>query len=98
MLGKYKCYHAPGGGKTRHKHGGNMIIQFDEISLKGRKSGICPKCGERAKRSFKFYQTLSIFNKNKNGFVKTEKEIMEENTKAYLKWAKTPTYHAKCED
>ena len=74
------------------------IVNFKEYGVSGKKSGICPKCGKRATRSAKFWQTQNPFNKNSDGRIKSIDDIMEENRQELFKWKKEPVYHAKCEN
>lgn len=54
-------------------------VTFNEVSLQGTKSVKCAGgCGRTLKRSRKFWQTLSPFNKNTSGTLKTRDEIYEE--------------------
>lgn len=54
-------------------------ITFNEVAIQGQKSVKCSGgCGRRLKRSKKFWQTLSPFNKNAAGELKTREEIYEE--------------------
>lgn len=54
-------------------------VTFSEVAIHGQKSVKCTKgCGRRLKRSKKFWQTLSPFNKNAAGEVKTRDEIYEQ--------------------
>jgi hypothetical protein len=73
-------------------------VNFQEYGVTGKKSGICPKCGRRAVRSAKFFQTQNPFNRNKQGDVKSVDEIMEENRQRLFRWKEEPVYHEKCED
>lgn len=74
-----------------------MKYNFNEVHLSGSKSGICPICGKKAKRSTKVYQTLSPFNKNKNGLLKSRDEILQEITVELQDWKDDPVKHARCE-
>lgn len=54
-------------------------VTFNEVVVHGEKSVKCAGgCGRRLKRSKKFWQTLSPFNKNAAGELKTREEIYEE--------------------
>ncbi len=74
-----------------------MRVYFEEVSTTRRKSGICPECGKRCSRTEKFYQTISPFNKTKDGVEKTREQIYVEIDKKAADWAKIPPKHAKCE-
>lgn len=54
-------------------------VTFNEVLIQGQKSVKCAGgCGRRLKRSKKFWQTLSLFNKNAAGEVKNRDEIYEQ--------------------
>lgn len=56
-----------------------MRVTFQEVKLFGEKSVKCSGgCGRRLKRTKKFYQTLSTFNKTKDGRVKECDDIYPE--------------------
>lgn len=74
-----------------------MQVVFPELRAFFQKSGRCPACQKRARRSRNFFQTLNPFNVNAQGRVKTRKEIYAELEASGRKWEKEPTYHAKCE-
>lgn len=75
-----------------------MRIEFQEYGVRGSKSGICPKCGKKASRSTKIYQTQNPFNKNKDGIMKSVDEIQTENKENLFKWKEEPVYHSRCEE
>ena len=62
---------------------------FQELKIKGYKSGVCGKCGKK---------TQNPFNKNKDGVIKDRDEIFYELRLERDEWLKKPLYHAKCED
>jgi hypothetical protein len=72
-------------------------MQLKEYGFTIKKVGICPKCGRRASRSKKFYQPLTLFNRNYDGTVKTLSDILNECCSGSGAWAKEPVYHLKCE-
>lgn len=54
-------------------------VTFNEVTVHGSKSVKCAAgCGRTLKRSRKFWQTLSPFNKNAAGDLKTTAEICAE--------------------
>jgi hypothetical protein len=71
---------------------------FEEVNLTDNKSGICPVCGKHCSRTKKFWQTISPFNINAEGFVKSREEIYRELTVKIKEWGKIPPKHEKCED
>jgi hypothetical protein len=75
-----------------------MKITFNEVGIQGTKRGTCPRCGKKASRSKKFFQTRNPFNTNSEGFVKTQDEILVECREELLEWKKQPVFHAKCEE
>ena len=75
-----------------------MKVNFKEYGVTGKKTGICPKCGKKASRSKKFWQTQNQFNTNDQGEMKSIKEIQAENSQELKSWKKEPVFHAKCED
>jgi len=75
-----------------------MIHTFGKISLSAEKSGVCKKCGKRAKRSISFWQTQNPYNKNKEGHPKSEKEINTELTAMVEKWKTEPVFCKHCDD
>ena len=74
-----------------------MKIKFNEHGVTGRKSGVCPKCGNRASRQIRIYQTYNPFNKDNDGNVKSAGQILDECCDDLLSWKREPVYHAKCE-
>lgn len=70
---------------------------FEKIGRTEKKVGKCPACGKRAQRSKEFYQTLSPFNKNPDGSVKSAGDIRKALEPEIQKWAEKPVYHVKCE-
>lgn len=65
-----------------------QTITFNEVSLQGQKSVKCAGgCGRTLKRSKKFWQTLSPFNKNSAGEVKSRDEIYEQLRGERRVWA-----------
>ena len=54
-------------------------ITFNEVTLHGQKSVRCAGgCGRTLKRSKKFWQTLSPFNKTTTGELKSRDQIYDE--------------------
>lgn len=60
-------------------------MKFTEISIKGKKSWI-DESGKRRQKTKKFSQTINPFNRNDDGTVKTEKQIMSELVKMRNDW------------
>lgn len=74
-----------------------MRYNFNEIGFSIEKTGKCPNCGKKAKRTKRFYQTINPFNKNAEGNIKTKAEIFNQLKIESDKWEKEHVYHAKCE-
>ena len=53
-------------------------VTFKEYGASGTKQGKCPKCGKKASRSKKFWQTQNPFNKNDKDEMKSISEIQKE--------------------
>lgn len=51
---------------------------FEPIRSTWTKSGLCPVCGRRVRRSKTFEQTLNPFNRNALGEPKTRDQIWDE--------------------
>ena len=62
-----------------------MRVEFESIKRGITKTGKC-KCGKKLLRSKTFEQTISPFNKNKEGTLKTRFEIVEELIKEAHSW------------
>lgn len=72
-----------------------MRYVFQEVRRSAIKDGACPVCGVKTTRQQKFYQTISPFNKNAAGDMKTADEIVVELKAEMAAW--TPDFtHGKC--
>ena len=71
--------------------------RFQEVKLRGAKSGKCSVCGKRRQRSTTFSQTINPFNKNADGVPKTREEILAELNEEARLWKATPLVCASCE-
>ena len=65
-----------------------MMITFQEVSIKATKKYIDVD-GKKRQKTKKFYQTISPFNKNPDGTVKTKADIMEQILKEKEEWLNT---------
>ncbi len=67
-----------------------MMIRttFQEVKLTGVKNVRCNMCSKKIRRQYTPFQTLSPFNKKKNGEVKTRNDIMAELKEKIEKWKK----------
>lgn len=74
-----------------------QTITFDEVAIRGEKSVKCSSgCGRRLKRSRKFWQTFSPFNKNSSGEIKGKAEIQKELIAERDKWLTEPEKCSHC--
>lgn len=74
-----------------------QTITFNEVAIQGQKSVKCAGgCGRRLKRSRKFYQTLSPFNKNRARELKTRDEIYTELKAERDTWLAEPETCSHC--
>jgi hypothetical protein len=72
-------------------------VTFNEVSIQGMKSTKCAGgCGRVLKRSRKFWQTLSPFNKSAAGALKTRDEIYEELRAERNAWLNEPETCKHC--
>lgn len=71
--------------------------RFREIKHQASKNLPCPGCGKRLRRQRTFIQTLNPFNKNAEGRVKTELEIVRELNATASEWEQKPERHDACQ-
>jgi hypothetical protein len=71
--------------------------RFREIKHQASKNLPCPGCGKKLRRQRTFMQTLNPFNKNADGQVKTELEIVRELNATAAKWETEPEAHDACQ-
>lgn len=72
-------------------------IRFEELTVYGQKNAKCAGgCGRRLKRTKKFWQTLSPFNKNTGGQPRTRDEIYRELRGERIAWEKEPETCKRC--
>ncbi len=71
--------------------------RFREIKHQASKSLPCPACGKKLRRQRTFGQTLNPFNKNADGQVKTELEIVRELNATAAEWETEPESHPACQ-
>jgi hypothetical protein len=64
--------------------------RFREIKHQASKNLPCPGCGKKLRRQRTFGQTLNPFNKNADGRVKTELEIVRELNATAAQWETEP--------
>lgn len=70
---------------------------YEPVRWPESRSGKCPVCGKRVRRSTTFQQTLNPFNKNAAGEPKTRSEIWAELKVKAAGWEPDFT-HAACEE
>lgn len=72
-------------------------MTYDPIRTARTKSGACPACGKRTKRTQTFQQTLNPYNRNSNGEMKTVREILLELEQQANEWE--PDFrHDRCKE
>ena len=71
---------------------------YMKFTAKGTRKGVCDVCGKRTTRSLTFSQTVSPFNKNEDGTVKTEAQVIHSVWLEAEEWAKGQVRHAGCEE
>lgn len=72
-------------------------VTFQEVTLLGFKTVKCEGgCGRRLQRKHKFWQTLSPFNKNAQGQLKSYDEIMAQLRQERDRWLTTPETCIHC--
>ena len=69
---------------------------FREVIVFADKHGTCQVCGKRAKRSRTFAQTISPFNTNPDGSVRSEREVLDAVQAEAAEWKSEPVTHGKC--
>jgi hypothetical protein len=74
-----------------------MRVKFDEVVVRVRRSGSCSRCGRRARRTYKLWQTVSPFNRNAEGLPKTKSEIEAELRNDAKKVEERVLMCARCE-
>lgn len=70
--------------------------RFREIKHQASKNLPCPGCGKKVRRQRTFSQTLNPFNKNADGQIKTELEIVRELVAKAAEWETKPETHDAC--
>jgi hypothetical protein len=74
-----------------------QTITFNEVAIQGMKSVKCAGgCGRTLKRSREFWQTLSPFNKNASGELKSRDEIFDELKAERNAWIAEPETCKHC--
>jgi len=74
-----------------------ITMRFKSIKAWREKSGKCPICGKRVLRKTTFECTVNPFNRNKDGFIKSETEVRRDVNIEADKWVPDFT-HEKCKE
>ena len=74
----------------------NITYTFEEVAISKTKYGVCPKWGKKYQETKQFSQTISPFNKNANGEIKTREEIYDELCVNANKWFDQPIKEHSC--
>ncbi len=72
-------------------------VIFERIAYGGIRNGSCPTCGKKSTRKKTFTMTVSPFNTNPDGSVRTRQEVYLAVKAEAIEWGKSPAYHTKCE-
>lgn len=75
-----------------------MRFDFNEVSIRTEKKCSCVQCGKRLTRRKKFFQTLSPWNKNADGTVRTRTEVMQIIQKEAADWRLIPEMCKACKE
>ena len=73
-------------------------INFQEIKLSATKSGVCPFCQERARRSITLMNTVNPWNVNAQGLPRTPDQSRAHLREQLAEWRLEPTWHLRCEE
>lgn len=73
-----------------------VIITYERVEHWVSKTVPCRFCGKKIKRSTTLGQTLSPFNKDTDGNLKTERQIRAELNAKAKTWHPHNDIHAKC--
>ena len=74
-----------------------MRISFSRVCFLAAKVGKCEKCGKRVRRTKTFWKSISRWNRNEDGSVRTREEIYIACKKEGKQWESEPIFHLKCE-
>lgn len=74
---------------------GDIRLSFAEVGVEGEKSGKC-LCGKRRKRKERFSETINPFNKNPDGTIRTEAQIVATQKIKCDKWLTRQIYCEAC--
>lgn len=71
---------------------------YEEVRVKATRRGPCPGCGKSVNRSRTFSNTVSPFNKNPGGTIRTRAEVRERVQGLADAWSPSPAgfWHERC--
>lgn len=77
-----------------------VTYTYDEVGHPATRTGACPTCGKKTRRSRTFTQTVNPFNKNEDGTMKTYTEVRADVRADAEAWNPDPGVfeHQKCRD
>jgi hypothetical protein len=73
-----------------------MKITFDEVSRRSTRKGECSECHKNRTVTRKFFQTISPFNRNAKGEIKSRSEIKKELSAKVSAWHNEPLVCKEC--
>lgn len=69
---------------------------FDEVTVRRAETGKCSRCGKRVRRTARFTNTVSPFNKTPLGTVKTPAEVRADVQQLAAAWVPDFTHTGDC--
>jgi hypothetical protein len=75
-----------------------ITIRYDEVKAQAVRKGPCPRCGRKTTRRRTFTMTISPYNRNPNGTVRTPAEVQEAVDALAAGWKPDPKLfiHSSC--
>lgn len=70
---------------------------YEQVRVTVSKSGTCATCGKAARRQTTITNTVSPFNRNDDGTVRTRSEVLARVRQLARQWQTAPVVHAACE-
>lgn len=76
-----------------------VTVTYDQVKARATRSGYCPVCKRRTKRTQAFVQTVNPFNLNADGNPKTYEEVQREVNREAREWEPEPAtfIHSACQ-
>ena len=74
-----------------------VTTTYERVTWTGHRSGPCAVCGKRATRSRTFENTISPFNRNEDGSVRSYREVSDRVRAMAAEWSEGAPAHARCE-